>query len=141
MRDVHKVRRPIISGLLFAAGALYLGTIVAFMVKEWLDVETLVKNGGLPYFVCFALLGASVTALALYSIYLMLRGWSMRRMLNAARICVWFCALTSIVTSVWFIIHTDLFHQFGFFGIVFALACAFWMNGMYKLYINEIGTA
>ncbi|WP_156809833.1 hypothetical protein [Corynebacterium ciconiae] len=109
----------------------------AITVKEELDTASKVDNGGLPYFFCFLLAGLGVTALIVYSMYLSITGWSTTRFLRAMCMTVRFAALLAVVCSVWFIVVTDLFDIAGVLGIMLALSCMFWANGLFKLHTTE----
>ncbi|MBV7302044.1 hypothetical protein [Corynebacterium sp. TAE3-ERU2] len=128
---------PLISGSFFALACALITISAAITVKEELDTASKVHNGGLPYSVCFLLAGLSVTALIVYSLYLSITGWSTTRFLRAMCMTVRFSAVLAVVCSVWFIVVTDLFNMGGVLGIMLALSCMFWANGLFKLHTQE----
>lgn len=110
---------------------------LSLSVKDWLDQETRVPGGGLPYAVCFLVAGLSLSALAAYSGYLYHQGWETARFCHALKIGVTIAALAAIVCTIWFMISPGYMNPVGILGLAVSLATWAWVSAIANQGIRE----
>lgn len=129
MKKAHGIRKPV-SALAFALIWAVQTCVLSLDVKDWLDRQTQVQNGGLPYALCFLLSGLSVSALALYSAKLSLSKWDSQKFIQAIKATVIFSASSAVLCTAWFIVKTQLMNPTGILGLAVALSTALWVTSL-----------